>query len=521
MNSKKFEFEEAEKLFLTGKVIKTKNKEFREMPESCKEYIGKYFYVADCGNYYLWDASEKTFIVYSKETIRDVYMNRLPDEVSHWFFKENRKIYKVVIEVNKPRVFDNKINMFYGFKYGDCKKYAEYPESVRAKAEHFLAYIKEVLCSFNDESYQYILKWTANVLRGNKNDSCLYLKGPEGIGKSTFSDFLMQHLLGHRICVKSKPDVLKSSYNKILCGKLLVVFEELPTFSDKEWEGVSSTIKDYVSGDTAVYGDKYEKSFEAQNINNYIINTNVDALKHSEGRRYYILDLSTKRKGDHAFFGKIKNECFNAEVAEALFAFFNEIDVSKFNAQKDMPVSQGKLNAIAERLSPEYKFLKEKYLFAKKGIICKARDLYDEYVTYCQFYSLKALQYTKFTTKLKEVNIEFVKSHGIYKYNMEYSELRAIADKNCWVHELDEFDADAPLNYMPTPEPQDTKDALIAMLRKEIEQLKAELEKSKPVVKNEKKGFDYVVEEEKPKPVKKVSVKAAKSKMLTVMDLLD
>ena len=479
MNTERFDFEQVDDKFLAEPAVKIGKKEVRPVSQDCKDYICQYFFVTTCGNYYFWDTDDKAFVVHSKETIRDVYMNRLPEEVSHWFFKENRNIYKVVIEVNKPRVFENKINMFYGFKYINIKKFADYPDVVKAKAGLFLSYIKEVLCSFNDESYMYILKWIANVVHGKKNDSCLYLKGPEGIGKSTLSDFMIEYLLGRRICVKSKPDTLKSSFNKILCGKLFVVFEELPTFSDKEWEAVSSSIKNYVTGDTAMYSDKYEKAFEAQNINNYIINTNVDALKHSEGRRYYILDLSTKRRGDHEFFGKIKKECFNDEVAEALFAFFKEIDVSNFNAQKDMPVSQGKLNAIAERLCPEYKFLKEKYLFTKKGLACKTRDLYEEYVTYCHYNSLKPLQYTKFTTKLKEINIEFIKSHGVYKYKVEYSELRKIADKNSWVHELDEFDADAPLNSQQTEDALDngvdTQDQSITSMEEEIKRLKAEI----------------------------------------------
>ena len=94
----------------------------------------------------------------------------------------------------------------------------------------------------NQEMFDYIIKWTANVVRGNKNDSLLYLKGPEGIGKSKFSDFLSDHVLGrHNVC-KSDAQPLKTAYNKILQGKLLVVFEELPTFSTSEWAGVSSKL---------------------------------------------------------------------------------------------------------------------------------------------------------------------------------------------------------------------------------------------------------------------------------------
>ena len=47
------------------------------------------------------------------------------------------------------------------------------------------SYILEVLANNNQKVYDYIIKWYACVAQGKKNETCLYLKGPEGIGKST------------------------------------------------------------------------------------------------------------------------------------------------------------------------------------------------------------------------------------------------------------------------------------------------------------------------------------------------
>ena len=33
------------------------------------------------------------------------------------------------------------------------------------------------------------------MVRGNKNDSVLYLKGPQGIGKSTLSEFFQNYVI--------------------------------------------------------------------------------------------------------------------------------------------------------------------------------------------------------------------------------------------------------------------------------------------------------------------------------------
>ena len=66
------------------------------------------------------------------------------------------------------------------------------------------------------------------MIQGNKNSTILYLKSYiEGIGKSTVTQFILYHVLGRDICIESNSDVLKSPYNEILSGKLMVVFEEL------------------------------------------------------------------------------------------------------------------------------------------------------------------------------------------------------------------------------------------------------------------------------------------------------
>ena len=70
---------------------------------------------------------------------------------------------------------------------------------------------------------------------------------------------------------------MKGQHNMQLLGKL-VVFEELQFFSDKEWRAVDSELKYLITGDYASYTDKYEKRFDAQNNNNYIVNTNHPAI---------------------------------------------------------------------------------------------------------------------------------------------------------------------------------------------------------------------------------------------------
>jgi hypothetical protein len=49
-----------------------------------------------------------------------------------------------------------------------------------------LNHIKEVLFSSNEDAYNFILKRLLNMIKGNRNYSALYLKGPQG-GSSLMS----------------------------------------------------------------------------------------------------------------------------------------------------------------------------------------------------------------------------------------------------------------------------------------------------------------------------------------------
>ena len=74
--------------------------------------------------------------------------------------------------------------------------YSNYKNDIKAGVDIMNSYILDVLANNNQKVYDYIIKWYACVAQGKKNETCLYLKGPEGIGKSTISDFMRMNVLG-------------------------------------------------------------------------------------------------------------------------------------------------------------------------------------------------------------------------------------------------------------------------------------------------------------------------------------
>ncbi len=129
----------------------------------------------------------------------------------------------------------------------------------------------------------------------------MYAKGDEGIGKSTLTDFFISYVIGKDLFCKGKADHLKGEHNLELLGKIFVVFEELQCFSNQQWAAIDSEIKDLITVSIASYTDKYEKRFSAENINNYIANTNFNALKGANGRRFVVCDINPSKMNDFKY----------------------------------------------------------------------------------------------------------------------------------------------------------------------------------------------------------------------------
>ena len=381
-----FDFEEAHRLYDASPKI------FSEVGDKvnvtldttkCKDYIKQHLYPLHRGNHMVWH--NQAFEFYKKDEFMSEF-KRLPKDIMKWYQNNYFSIFDIIADINALTIdtITKKINLCAGLKWKVPKKYDSFSDDIKSKVEIFLAYMKDVLCSGNELHYAYILKWYSVVCKGKKNDVMLNIKAPQRCGKSTMTEMIIDHVLGQSICLRANTEALTTVNNKILCGKLLATWEELETLSKSEWMKANSKIKTLVTEKRIMYGEKFEKCFEGDNITNCVVNTNENPLKDEWSDRFLTLQVSTKHQGDHAYFGNIKDNCFNDAVGEALFNYLIEIDTSKFQAQRDMPVTQGKLDAIVEYLEPVFQFLKEEYVLPKKGINrVTLEQLYKDYTVFC------------------------------------------------------------------------------------------------------------------------------------------
>ena len=401
-------------------------------PNDAKDYITRYFVPLSNGNHAM--LIDGVYVIKDDTEIKRAYFNRIQKELYNYYFKDFTEVKNIVYELNKPTFFDDKINLCPKPKYTYDSNYQASFDTAE-KLNFLLNYIKEILCSNKQDCFDFLMKWISNMLKGNKNNSCLYLKGIQGSGKSSLFVFLSNYVLGKNLCIETGSDPIRTKFNEILGGKQLVCIEELENFSKAEWESISSTLKRMITSDNITLQNKCTKAYESNNINNYMLCSNNDAIKDDDGRRYFILDIATHKVGDRQYYDKLYNDCFNDEVGEAFFNYVYAIPTENFNPQA-FPITQSKMDSLSKRLDIVYKFIKEEYVLKNGDINCSAQDLYTEFkITYSS-----KMTKEDFHRKLAEIGFTKTKENGKLWYNIPHKLLMKTAKSKYWLHELDEFE---------------------------------------------------------------------------------
>lgn len=140
-----------------------------------RQYVDKFFIPLTDGNHALLVNGK--YEIYDDAVIKKTYFKRMSTELNKYYFQDKTDLKKITYDINKPVLYENYLNLCPRVKQL-YKKPDEFSKETHVKLYIILHYIKEVLCCNKEESYKFLLKWIANMLRGNRNESALYLKGP-------------------------------------------------------------------------------------------------------------------------------------------------------------------------------------------------------------------------------------------------------------------------------------------------------------------------------------------------------
>jgi len=263
---------------------------------------------------------EQTLNKFHKMTLKDV-INSQSDK----FIYNN-------IKKSKDNISDV-INEFAGLPYK--------PIQGDNLIQPFLKHILQVVCEDDNEKFDYVMKWFANIVQNIyvKNGTMLIFYGSKGCGKSIFTD-IMAELLGD-LATPSVCDMGKifGKFNDFLTKKIYININEAPDYDKKK--SMTQTIKETITSTYLAVEGKGKSVRDGEQFANFTITTNFDDPVEVEigDRRLAFFHCSNRYVGNSEYFNNLMinikdryNNNYNAEFMGQLYNYMLNIDLTNFNA---------------------------------------------------------------------------------------------------------------------------------------------------------------------------------------------
>lgn len=436
---------------------------------------------------------------------------RLADYLKETDFMKNE--YTPTIDFKKDLIFTEKVKLR-GYEFE--KKYINMAKPLRidicikskrnekTKTDIKLIYnhIKEVLCSSNEDVYEYVLNWLACTFGGRKLRKALYIESNERTGKGIIFNDLLKAILGDRMH-KTNSNESITKYTKPFEGCCLIQPDELPHCDD--FKGLQDALKGLVTEPKFTCRSMWEQGYEQENTFNIAITTNNNALSLSQTNksRWMCLDVSECKLGQTDYFKKLAKILSDNNI---LLIFYEDM-IERFktldNWNEDiLPVTESNKTKIIEGLPQIYKYLKEHFIINKKDLNMRTDLFLSEYrlVTKDKTSNQKLGRYL---TKLGIVGIKNSKNQG-YNYKMTADEMLKVYQDNNWMDDnIDFINADKTTTTKGEIEYEEekikyisNKDIEIRGLKQQIEDLRVQLLRKPLVPKTDKHIQEEIITKE-------------------------
>ena len=241
-------------------------------------------------------------------------------------------------------------------------------------------HIKNILCSNDENSYQYVLNFIACSFGGRKVRKALLLQSKERTGKGMIINDILKKILGERMYKTNSVESIMT-YTKPFEGCCLINFDELPHCDN--YKGLQDRMKGLITEPKFSCRDMYSTSYEQTNTFNIMITTNNDgiSLTQNNNTKYVCLDINESKIGDIKYFEKLQTAIKSENVLEQ---FYNEMierfkTLDKWN-EDEVPLTNTTKVKIIEALPRLYKYIKEYYIVPNIDMKIDTKQFFEEYL---------------------------------------------------------------------------------------------------------------------------------------------
>lgn len=224
------------------------------------------------------------------------------------------------------------------------------------KCDRILFHLKEVLCSGNEEHFEYLMTWFAHMVQKpeDKPGVAIVVKGKKGTGKSIVTERIWQKILGDHYAQFSKSEEVTGRFNAHHRNKLLMVLEEAVWAGDKQAEG---TLKSLITDKKQTIEAKGVDAGISHSYCRLYFNTNERRAVPAtlDERRYFILRTSSEYADNKKYFAALISEIDNGGV-EAFLEILKNYKVEDL-AVRMPPKTAALLEDVEEGMPPLERWL--------------------------------------------------------------------------------------------------------------------------------------------------------------------
>ena len=235
-------------------------------------------------------------------------------------------IYANGIEVKK-QIYGNKLNLWQGYSVPPI-------QGERGALERIYYHITHVICNDDDACIEYLFNWIARCLQYPEKTGqvAVVMKGIEGCGKGTLARFIKDIFGQHGLHITNAKHLV-GNFNGHLSDCCFLFADEAFFAGNKEHENIQ---KGLITEPSFMVERKGVDAISMTNRLKIMMASNHEwvAPTTKDGRRYFVLDVSSKYAKKKEYFAPLNNDINNAAVCSAFLSEMLHRDISDFDVSK-------------------------------------------------------------------------------------------------------------------------------------------------------------------------------------------
>lgn len=334
--------------------------------------------------------------------------------VRNWLEDSKRRMIREFVPKSIYKCDKDEFPIFTHYRYETLD--VEITEEQRKDAIDCFNDLLSCVCGDEEKIIIYVRKTLAHLIQKPfiKNGKIIAFASPdEGTGKDTLMLINMKVVGNHVTAHYTSTDQFWDKHDTLSMGKTFIYLEEACSHQNKANEG---RLKSRATAEDLSINPKGQTPINVPNIGRIFMTTNEIqpfALSQTDRRGLIIKPSTRLMKQDwSALYKKINSDWFIKSIGE----YLNEIDLSGWDIDKDMPLTELKKELQELNKSSELQFLEQ---WEEKEWVTSSY-LYRSYKAFCEEnslnYSLNAKSFGIKILHLKQYYKTFVDSHKVKYY---------------------------------------------------------------------------------------------------------